>query len=97
MFHLLCPGEPFLPATPNPEDIIYDDAPPSEHPVDNGDAPKSSPEGDSPPTTSAGEHPPAAQPTDTTVGSLHPAEPSSSSSHSGDGRHDDTVGPPIPT
>ena len=46
MFHQLCPGESFLPATPNPEDIIYEDTSSPEQPVDNGGAPK--PVGESP-------------------------------------------------
>ena len=37
MFHQLCPGESFLPATPSPEDIIYDDTPSPDQPADNGE------------------------------------------------------------
>lgn len=57
VFQQLCPGEQFLPSTPSPEDIVYDDTPPAEPPANNGDggAP-------SPPADDAASKPPPTQP-----------------------------------
>ena len=105
MFHQLCPGASFLPATPSPEDIVYDDTPSPDQPAEGG-IPKLSPAvGESPPNPNGesppnpptmqpggGESPPAVQPADVT--SFQPTE---LLENAGDGHHGDITGGASPT